>query len=149
VSNPGPVETASIEHILQIVRSAARRLVAADGVALAVRHGDEVQYIEEEAVGPLWKGQRFPLSTCVSGWVMTHGTPAVIPDIYADPRVLQDAYRPTFVKSMAMVPIGNPPFAAIGAYWAGLHEATDQEIETLKAIADSAMIQVDSSRAEP
>jgi len=145
------METApsAIDRIMQVVRSAARRLVGADGVTLVIRHGDQVEYIEEDAVGRLWKGQRFPANLCVSGWVMTHAEPAIIKDIYEDARVLHDAYRPTFVKSMAMVPIGNPPFAAIGAYWATPHEATDQEIETLKAIADSAMIQADYSRAEP
>ncbi len=44
---------------------------------------------------------------------------AVIPDIYLDPRIPHEAYRPTFVKSLVMVPVREAdPIAAIGAYWA-------------------------------
>jgi GAF domain-containing protein len=72
---------------------------------------------------------------------MLNATSAVIPDIYADPRVPGDAYRSTFVKSLAMVPVGRPiPFAAIGAYWARHHDATNEEVEILQALADSAAL---------
>ena len=130
-----------LDRVMNIVRTAARQLVGADGVTFILRDGAQCAYIEEDAVGRLWKGQRFPLGACVSGWVMLHGTPAIIPDIYADERVPIEAYRTTFVKSMAMVPVGRPPVAAIGAYWATPHEATQSQIETLAAIADSAFIQ--------
>ena len=126
---------------MTIVRTVARQLVGADGVTFIVRDGEQCAYLEEDAVGRLWKGQRFPLGACVSGWVMLHGTPAIIPDIYADARVPIDSYRTTFVRSMAMVPVGSPPVAAIGAYWAAHHEATQSQIEVLAAIADSAFIQ--------
>jgi two-component sensor histidine kinase len=60
----------------------------------------------------------------------------VIPDIYADPRVPYDAYRPTFVKSMVMTPVRPAdPVAAIGAYWEDLREPTAREVELLEAIA--------------
>jgi hypothetical protein len=72
---------------------------------------------------------------------MQHGESVTIPDVYADPRVLQSAYRVTFIKSMAMVPIGpSNAVAAIGAYWATYHEATQSEIEMLQAMADSAAL---------
>src|SRR5262249_56843927 len=54
------------------------------------------------AIAPLWKGQRFPMSACISGWSMLNRCPAVISDIYADSRIPHDAYRPTFVKSLVM-----------------------------------------------
>ena len=128
---------------MKIVRSAARQLIGADGVTFILRDGDYCAYVEEDAIGPLWKGQRFPLSACVSGWVMINGQPAVIPDIFNDARVPIEAYRATFVRSMAMVPVGEPPIAAIGAYWSSNHEATQSQIEMLSAIADSAFIQTD------
>ena len=38
----------------------------------------------------------------------------MIPDIYVDPRIPADAYRPTFVKSLVMVPIRiKAPIGAI------------------------------------
>ena len=64
----------------------------------------------------------------------------IIPDIYLDPRIPHEAYRPTFVKSMAMVPVGQQPVAAIGAYWARSHEATVSEMEVLQTLADSAAL---------
>jgi len=87
----------------------------------------------------MWKGQSFPAASCVSGWVMIHGESVVIADVFADARVLHAAYRSTFVKSMAMVPVGRSnAVAAIGAYWANPHEATQSELEMLEAMADSA-----------
>jgi len=47
------------------------------------------------------------MSACISGWTMLNRQPAVIEDIYADPRIPADAYRPTFVRSLAMVPIAT------------------------------------------
>lgn len=130
-------------RVMEIVRSAARQLIGADGVTFVLRDDDHVRYLEEDSVWPLWKGQRFPIAECVSGWVITHDEPAIIPDVYEDPRVLMSAYRGTFVKSMAMVPVGKPPLGAIGAYWAAHHIASRSEMEMLVAIADSALIQVD------
>ncbi len=72
---------------------------------------------------------------------MLRGTAAVIPDIYADSRIPHDAYRPTFVKSLVMVPVRTPdPVAAIGAYWATVHHATREELTTLETLAESAAL---------
>jgi two-component sensor histidine kinase len=61
---------------------------------------------------------------------------AVIPDIYADPRVPIGAYRPTFVKSMVMTPVRpDDPVAAIGAYWAKTNAPGRLEIDRLAAVA--------------
>lgn len=136
-------------HVAAVLRLAARRLLRADGVTFVVRDGNQCHYIDEEAVAPLWKGRRFPLSACVSGWVMDNAQSVVIPDVFADPRVLHEAYRATFVKSMAMVPVGDPPFAAIGAYWASTHDATANELEMLQAMADSADLAVHEALVTP
>ena len=112
-------EARSIEAIVEIVRHAAREVSGADGICFIRREGDHCHYVAEDAIGPLWVGQRFPLDTCVSGWAMTRGEAVVIPDISVDPRVPQEAYRQTFVKSMLMAPAGHGAQAsAIGAYWA-------------------------------
>jgi len=91
--------------VMEIVKHAARSLTGADGATFVLRDGDKCHYADEDAISPLWKGQRFPLSACISGWVMLNHQPALIADIYSDPRIPADAYRPTFVKSLAMVPI--------------------------------------------
>ena len=59
-----------LAHILGVVRTAARQLVGADGVTFVLREGDDCAYLEEDAIAPLWKGCRFPMRQCISGWVM-------------------------------------------------------------------------------
>src|SRR5215210_3976878 len=72
---------------------------------------------------------------------MLEGKAAAIPDIYQDPRIPQDAYRPTFVRSLAMVPVGQEkPMAAIGAYWATPREITGRELELLQTVANAATL---------
>ena len=105
--------------VTDIVRRTARQLTAADGAAFIVREGNLCHYVDEDAIGPLWKGQRFPVTACVSGWTMLHKEHAVVPDIFADARIPVEAYRQTFVKSMAMMPVRKTdPVGAIGVYWA-------------------------------
>lgn len=128
----------SVDRIVEIVRHAARQINQADGATFVLREGDHCHYVDEDAISPLWKGLRFPLETCISGWAMLHREAAVIPDIYLDPRIPHDAYRPTFVKSLVMVPIrGEAPIGAIGNYWASEHQATPDEVELIQALADS------------
>ena len=77
------------------------------------------------------------MKTCVSGWVMLNREPVVIRDIYADDRIPVDTYRPTFVKSLAMVPIRTlNPIGAIGNYWADYRSPTQEEVGLLQALAD-------------
>ena len=128
-----------VHAVIEIVRQCARSLVGADGMTFVLRDGDQVFYAEEDAISPLGKGRRFPLSACISGWVMEHGAAVAIEDVYADPRIPADLYRPTFVQSLAMVPIPREKsIAAIGAYWATTHKVTAAEIELLHALADAA-----------
>ncbi len=124
--------------VVVTARKAARELTGADGVTIVLRSGNECYYADEDAIAPLWKGRRFPLEACVSGWVMTQNLAAVIADIYADSRVPHEVYRPTFVKSLAMVPVRAPEaIAAIGAYWADHHHATEEEVGAMTLLADN------------
>jgi signal transduction histidine kinase len=137
----------SLPELTAIVRSAARRLARADGASFVLRDGELCYYVDEDAIAPLWKGLRFPLATCVSGWSMIERLAAVIPDIYADPRVPTEAYRPTFVKSMVMVPIRkSEPVGALGVYWAKPHAASDWEVRLLQALADSTAVAMENIR---
>jgi signal transduction histidine kinase/CheY-like chemotaxis protein len=131
----------NVERTITLVRDAARELIGADGVTVVLREGDHVFYVEENAIGPLWKGRRFPASACISGWAMINKQSVAIEDIYADERIPIDAYRETFVKSLAMVPVRREdPVAAIGAYWAEQHVTTERELVLLQALADSTAI---------
>lgn len=138
----------SVEQIRAIVRAAARRVADADGATFVLRDGDHCHYVDEDAIAPLWKGQRFPIELCVSGQAMLTGAPIVIPDITLDARIPQEAYRPTFVRSLVMVPIRQAdPIGAIGAYWATHHDATPEEVELLQALADSTAVALENARS--
>jgi signal transduction histidine kinase/CheY-like chemotaxis protein len=134
-----------LETIRSIVRRAARELTGADGATFVLRDGDRCHYVDEDAIGPLWKGHRFPLSACISGWAMLNRKPVAIDDIYLDPRIPHDAYRPTFVKSLVMVPIRTvEPIGAIGTYWAHKRHATPEEVSVLQALADSTSVAMEA-----
>ena len=125
-----------LRDIMSVVREAARELTGADGATFVLRDGDQCFYAEENAISPLWKGRRFPIQNCISGWTMLHRKPVVIEDIYSDPRIPEDAYRPTFVKSLIMTPVGEEnPVAAIGAYWQTKRSFTDEEIARVKLMS--------------
>lgn len=135
----------SLEQIARIVRTAARELNGADGATFVLRDGDQCFYFDEDAIAPLWKGRRFPAASCISGWSMMHRQAVVIEDIFQDPRIPAEAYRPTFVKSLVMVPVRREaPVAAIGNYWAHPHGATDDEVEMIQALADSTSVAMEN-----
>lgn len=134
-----------LDAIVDIVRKAARQLTGCDGATFVLRDGPYCYYVDEDAISPLWKGQRFPLETCISGWAMLNSQSAVIPDIYKDARIPHAAYRPTFVHSLAMVPIRSyAPIGAIGNYWASHHECTPQELMLLEALANTTAVAMEN-----
>jgi GAF domain-containing protein len=129
----------TLGEVIDIVRVSSRRLVTADGTTFVLRDGDHCFYADEDSIAPLWKGQRFPITACISGWAMLHEQPTVVPDILVDDRIPQDAYRPTYIASMVMVPIGlHKPVGAIGAYWARRHRATVGDVDALQPLAELA-----------
>ena len=141
------VQELSLAHdladIQRIVRHAAREITMCDGATFVLRDGEHCYYADEDAIEPLWKGRRFPLEACISGWSMLNREAAVIPDIYADSRIPHEAYRPTFVKSLVMVPIRQlDPIGSIGNYWAHHRKPTVREVELLQALADSTSVAI-------
>jgi GAF domain-containing protein len=119
-----------------VVTESARVLTGALGATFVLRDGELCYYASEDAIAPLWKGQRFELSRCISGWAMINDETAVVPDIFADPRIPVDAYRPTFVRSLTMVPVRAPePVAAIGAYWSTARVPQPRQVAALEELA--------------
>lgn len=129
----------SMESIMETVRTSARNLVNADGSTFILRDNEMCFYADEDTVSPLWKGQRFPLTNCISGWAMLHKQPVIVEDIYADDRIPVEAYQSTFVKSLAIAPIRlNDPLGAIGVYWGGNYSPSEMEVTLLNTLADAA-----------
>jgi GAF domain-containing protein len=140
------------EEFQSILARAARRLVRADGATFVLRDGDKCFYVDEDAVVPLRKGERIPLTACISGWVMLNRQSTAIPDIYGDPRIRIDAYEPTCAKSLAVVPIRvENPLGAIGTYWSDFHVPTEEEVALVASLAEAAAtaIEADSAVGEP
>lgn len=133
--------------VAAILRTAARRLTGADGVSIVLKKNDRVHYVDEDAVSPLWKGQDFPIDACISGWAIKNKQTVVISDITGDPRIPLEAYKRTFVKSLAMAPVGLPdPTAAIGAYWSTMRRPTDEEVRALETMARAASVALENVR---
>jgi len=134
-----------LETVMTIVRKAARELTGADGATFILRDGEQCFYADEDAIGPLWKGLRFPINDCISGWSMIHREQVVIEDITIDERIPQEAYSPTFVKSLVMVPIRTlDPVGAIGNYWSYRHKATQEEVMLLQSLADITAVSLEN-----
>lgn len=135
----------TLERVTDVVTGAIRSLLGADGATFVLREDDLCFYADENAVSPLWKGSRFPMTACVSGWAMLHDEVVVIRDIYEDPRIPHDAYRSTFVTSLVMAPVRTTrPIAALGAYWRAEHEASSAEIRLLEILANSAAVSLEN-----
>ncbi len=138
-----------LETVMFIVRKAARKFTDADGATFVLRKGDECFYAAEDAIAPLWQGKRFPMSICVSGWVMKNKQSVIIEDIFSDDRVPVEAYRPTFVRSLAMVPIRSAdPIGAIGVYWADHTRPTEEQLNLLTSLADSTSVAMENIRLQ-
>lgn len=139
------VGASTLDAISDVVKKAARKVVNSDGVTFVLREKELCHYFDEEAISPLWKSQKFPMRMCISGWVMLNGCPAVIEDVFKDPRIPIEAYQPTFVKSLAMIPVRtSSPTAAIGVYWKEKYKTTDEQIEILQQLADCVSVSMEN-----
>lgn len=126
----------SLEDTVAILRETAREIAGSDGIAVILREGDASFYAAEDAIEPLWRGRRFPLTACISGRAMLDDATIVIPDIECDPRVPLALYRLTSMRSLVMVPIGSPePVAALGAYWCASVIPDDATVRRLEDLA--------------
>lgn len=135
----------TLEQVTETVAGAVRTLMGADGATFVLREDGHCFYADEDAISPMWKGQRFPLDACASGWAMLHGEVAVIPDIYADARVPHDAYRPTFVQSLCLAPIrSGAPIGALGAYWSEHHTPSAAQVRQLEVLANSTAVALEN-----
>jgi len=132
----------AVDDVVRVLASATRTHVGADGATVVMRDGDRSRYLEEDAIGALWKGRDFPLDECISGWAMRNGEQVVVPDVREDPRIPQRLYEATFVRSLVMTPIecAGEIVGALGAYWSETRTPTPVECRTLQAIADSAAL---------
>lgn len=135
----------TLDRVTAVVAQAARDLADADGATFVLREDGVCFYADEKAIGPLWKGMRFPADRCVSGWAMGRNETVIIPDVFADDRVPHDAYRVTFVKSMCVTPVRREdPVAAIGTYWSDGRTPGPAVVRQLELLADTAAVALEN-----
>jgi len=141
------VTAGSIAEVVGVLRDTARAAIGCEGIAVILKDGDFCFYAAEDAVAPLWQGLRFPADDCISGWAMQHRKTVAISDVRCDSRIPQEAYAPTFVRSLMMAPIGNPePIAALGAYWSEVMQHDGQALERLESLARLATVAIENAR---
>jgi two-component system cell cycle sensor histidine kinase/response regulator CckA len=130
-----------LDTVLDVLKRVARDLTGADGVSCILRDGQEARYAVEDTTAPLWKGRRFPLSGCIAGWAILNRTPAGVEDVFADSRIDPEMMRPTFIKSLAVVPIRREnPTGALEVYWAHPRPVEDDVLAVLERLADTAVV---------
>lgn len=136
-----------LEDVLRTLCRVAREIVRADGAVFVFADGEQVYYAEEDAVGPLWRGQRFRADMCVSGWAIATRKTVVIEDVYTHPHVLHDTYRPTFVRGLALSPVRRAdPLGALGVYWQETYRPTDVQVRLLETLADIGAVAVQNAQ---
>ncbi|NFV79681.1 GAF domain-containing protein [Magnetospirillum aberrantis] len=131
-------QASSVEEIARAIIGVGRRMIGCDGITFVINENGFCHYLDEDAISPLWKGNKYPAAHCISGWVMSNRRATMIPNIFQDERIPHDVYRRTFVKSLEMVPVGDRGAAAIGSYWAEFHDPTEHESTTLHILARAA-----------
>ncbi|AFZ56423.1 diguanylate cyclase [Anabaena cylindrica FACHB-243] len=138
----------TLEEITKIVLIAVRKLTGSDGATFVLSDNGFSYYVDEDAISPMWKGQRFPMDTTISGWVMRNCQLGIIEDVSVDHRSSHYFYENTFIKSMAMVAIcpkgGIDAVGAIGTYWGQHYQPTHEEVKLLQLLADSTAIAMDN-----
>ena len=80
-------EATDLDAVIAALRDTARGVVGSDGITIVQRDGDEVVYVTEDAISPLWAGQRFRSGFVSAAWRSRRARAIVIPDILQDRRV--------------------------------------------------------------
>lgn len=137
----------STEQLISLVHRTARRITGADGAAFVLRDNDQCHYVDEDAIAPLFKGRKFPLGACITGWSMDRREPVSISDIDGDARIPHALYAGTFIRALAVVPIRRTdPIGAIAVYWAHPHQAPTEQIQLLQMLGDTTAVALENQQ---
>lgn len=125
------------DDVTTTLKNATKKLINCDASSIILKDGDQCHYIDEDSAQPLWKGMKFPLDDCISGWAIKNESTAVVPDIYDDARVPSNLYKHTLIKSMLVSPLKNQHVhGAISVYWTVPHQPSPTEIHILETLAN-------------
>lgn len=130
---------ASLSVLARTVRAVICHRLRCTGASLVLLDGDWCFHADEDPVVPVWAGQRYPISECLSGWAILHNQPALINEVDRDGRVPASTYRPVDVRSMLAAPIPGhrTPAGAISAYWPLVHQGAQANLGWLGRLAQA------------
>lgn len=133
----------TIDSLAALARTTRRAVIGRlDCIAasLLLLDDDQCFHADEDPIAPVWAGQRFPVTESLASWAIQHDHPVVIKDVDLDERVPPQAYRSSYVRSMAAVPIPGlgGPAGAIGAYWPDTRQARRADVGWLQRLAQAA-----------
>jgi hypothetical protein len=99
-------EVHGFHEAVATLRSAVCEIAGAHGMMLAARDGNEIVCVAQDPLSPVHTGDRFPFRLCLSGRTMLSGEPTIIPDVVLDKTVPLNAYFGTYMRTMAVIPLG-------------------------------------------
>ncbi len=122
--------------LIDHARTAARRILAADGFTFVKRIGEQTDYLAEDAIETLWAGMQFDIDKCLAGRAMLREQTIVIPDITHVENIPLNVYLATFIRSLVAVPFGgHPPGYAICGYWREARTFEPEDVAIAEAFA--------------
>lgn len=95
-----------IQEIMQLLLTKSNQLLNVEALSIALVDEQTKELVYQVAVGigsEAIVGLRLPASSGVSGWVMQHGQPALVPDTSKDSRISQSGDQRTGYKTKAII----------------------------------------------
>jgi len=131
--------------VVTILHTCVREVAAADGVTVMLRDGEEVRYLSDGCIEPLWRSERSPLASCIAGSAIGSRQHILIEKIAGDARLANDICPDAPIKSLAVLPIRSAdPIGAMAVYW----KDTPREVplDELQVLANAAAISLENVR---
>ena len=136
----------TLGEIHRVISHTARRLTRANGSGLVLFEGTHCFFVDEDGIGPGWRGRRIPLDSCVAGWAIRNRKPIVIPDVREDIRLPVAPYWSTPVASVTVVPIrSQSPIGAVCNYWSEPYAPTAWQVDLLQTLTDAASVAIENA----
>jgi len=135
----------SNQCVVAILHASIRELAAADGVTVMLRDGEEVHYLPDGCIEPLWRSDRFPLASSIAGSAIRSRQYTLIEEIAGEAWLANDIRPDAPIKSLAAVPIRSAdPIGAIAVYWKEM--PLELPLDELQILANAAAISLENAR---
>lgn len=135
---------AAIDKLAALAVELARTAASAEGAAFVIPEDDLCHYLDEAGELPGWKGQKFPICSCMAGWAIQNRQMLIVPDVERDGRVPRALYETAGIGSMVILPMNLfPRGGALAAYWRRPRNIGPEVISALDAVtraAESAIV---------